>query len=279
MNNDGTYVWLYRRITDRTWYRNIPVKTLFIHCIIKANWADKQYECEVVKRGTFVTSIRKLADETGLTERQVRTALDVLIDNKMIEKIPSQSKTLVIVLNYDLYQKNHPNCAILATHKTTQCATHEETQCASTDEPLDKGQFICDTQYTTHSMTQQTTHETTTTNKYIKNNKEKRYAQMSNNEPQKQFDKECAFKKFWNLYPKKKDKKRAHDKFIKLCKDEKTFNEIFKGLNLQMETVNWKKNNGQYIPYPSSWLNGELWNDEVGTNELEARREVKVSDW
>lgn len=48
---------------------------LFIHCLLKANWQEKAWKGESNPgRGQFVTSLSKLAEETGLTIRQTRTA-------------------------------------------------------------------------------------------------------------------------------------------------------------------------------------------------------------
>ena len=282
MTSKGTYILLYRKITQRDWYKNVPVKTVFIHCIMKANWTDKMYKGEVVKRGTFITSRRKLADETGLTEREVRTALEVLVDNKMIDKIPSKSNTLVIVLNYDLYQKNDEICADLASHKTSQCVT----QCAMPENALNIGLFHGVTQ----SPTQQVTHKTTTTNKNINNNKEKRSAQIAQSTPdcdtqnsgvmlENAFDRENAFNEFWKVYPKKRDKKKSHIKFLSVCKNEQVYKSIMDGLRRQAASADWLKNNGQYIPYPATWLNGERWNDEVDEVITSSPREIKAGDW
>lgn len=278
MASKGTYILLYRKITQRDWYKNVPVKTVFIHCIMKANWTDKMYKGEVVKRGTFITSRRKLADETGLTEREVRTALEILVDNKMIDKIPSKSNTLVIVLNYDLYQKNDEICADLASHKTSQCVT----QCAMPENTLNKG-FLDDGE-------QYVTHQTTTTNKNINNNKEKRYAQIAQSASdcdtqnsgvilENAFDREHAFNEFWKAYPKKRDKKKSHIKFLSVCKNEQVYKSIMDGLGKQVASADWLKNNGQYIPYPTTWLNGERWNDEVDEFNTSSSREIKAGDW
>lgn len=71
------------------------------------------------------------------------------------------------------------------------------------------------------------------------------------------------FDAFWKLYPRKVNKKKAKDKFFKICKDENTFNAIMCGLKKQMKSVEWQNNGGKYIPHPTTWLNGERWQDEV----------------
>ena len=38
-----------------------------------------------------------------------------------------------------------------------------------------------------------------------------------------------------------------------------------KGLEQQKLSADWKKDGGKYIPYPSTWLNDERWEDELAT--------------
>ncbi len=70
------------------------------------------------------------------------------------------------------------------------------------------------------------------------------------------------FDAFWKVYPKKVNKKPAYNKFRKVCKDEKTFNEIMTGLKAQVQMV-FSKRERKYIPAPDVWLNQERWTDEV----------------
>lgn len=85
------------------------------------------------------------------------------------------------------------------------------------------------------------------------------------------------FDAFWDLYPRKVNKKKSKEKFLKICKDEKIFNSIMRGLKKQMKSVEWQNDGGKYIPHPTTWLNGERWLDEVdessddsNTNDMNA---------
>nr|DAU83776.1 MAG TPA: replisome organizer [Caudoviricetes sp.] len=73
--------------------------------------------------------------------------------------------------------------------------------------------------------------------------------------------KEMWFESFWEIYPKHQDKKKAKQKFLKLCKDEKEYKAIMDGLRNVLPV--WAKKDTKYIPMPTTWLNGERWNDEV----------------
>lgn len=79
--------------------------------------------------------------------------------------------------------------------------------------------------------------------------------------------KEMWFESFWEIYPKHQDKKKAKQKFLKLCTDEKKYQEIMDGLRNVLPM--WAKKDNKYIPMPTTWLNGERWNDEVNVNLYE----------
>jgi hypothetical protein len=69
------------------------------------------------------------------------------------------------------------------------------------------------------------------------------------------------FEEFWLLYPRKKDKKRAKKIWDRINKDHDT-DMILKDIrNRLLNDRQWK--NEQFIPHPSTYLNNELWNDEI----------------
>lgn len=82
-----------------------------------------------------------------------------------------------------------------------------------------------------------------------------------------QFDPRDVFDIFWSKYPRKVKKKKTLEKFIKICKTEDIFKDIITGLEKYIISKEWKKNNGEFIPHPTSWLNGEMWNDEIEVND------------
>jgi hypothetical protein len=102
---DG-WIKIHRQLEDWEWYTNIPVKTLFIHCLLKANHKDNQWQGIVIKKGSFVTSYENLSIETGLTVRQIRTALNKL---KMTGEVTHKGQSrysIITINNWNLYQDN-----------------------------------------------------------------------------------------------------------------------------------------------------------------------------
>lgn len=100
------YIKLYRSTLDWQWYKNKNTKVLFIHMLLKANWKDGKFEGKTIQRGSFVSSVIKLADETDMSIREVRTAISHLEETGEIA-VKSYSKYSVFtVKNYSQYQTN-----------------------------------------------------------------------------------------------------------------------------------------------------------------------------
>lgn len=104
MAEHSTFIKLDRNIMRWRWYKNGPVLRLFIHLLFKANVTDNDFEDITVKRGQVVTSIHQLSEQTGLSEKQVRTALEHLKSTNEVASTSSNRYTLITLVNYDAYQ-------------------------------------------------------------------------------------------------------------------------------------------------------------------------------
>ena len=72
----------------------------------------------------------------------------------------------------------------------------------------------------------------------------------------------ALFAAFWDAYPKKKGKGYAETAFAKAIK-KTDLNTMLTAIHAQKQSRDWQKDRGQFIPYPSTWLNGRGWEDEV----------------
>ena len=69
-----------------------------------------------------------------------------------------------------------------------------------------------------------------------------------------------AFDAFWAAYPKKTGKEAAKKSFARAKADIGT---MLSALEVQKQSEQWTKNNGQFIPNPTTWLNQGRWEDEL----------------
>lgn len=76
-----------------------------------------------------------------------------------------------------------------------------------------------------------------------------------------------VFDDFYRHYPKKKNKQAAQKAWNKLKPTKELLQKMICALEQHKKLPDWKKENGQFIPYPSSWLNGKRWEDEMDTGD------------
>lgn len=98
------YIKLSRKLLVWEWYGNINTCRLFIHMLLKANWKEGRFEGKVIPRGSFVSSLPKLAEETQLTIREIRTAISHLKSTGEVTCKAYSKFTVFTVNNYCLYQ-------------------------------------------------------------------------------------------------------------------------------------------------------------------------------
>ena len=68
------------------------------------------------------------------------------------------------------------------------------------------------------------------------------------------------FEKFWSEYPKKVARKEAEKAFSRVKVE---LSVVLSGLDKWKKSEQWTKDDGQFVPHPTTWLNQERWNDEV----------------
>lgn len=76
---------------------------------------------------------------------------------------------------------------------------------------------------------------------------------------------DLGFDIFWKAYPKKKSKGDAEKWWKKNKPSKELLIKIVAAIGRLKQTADWKKDNGQFIPYPASWLNSKGWEDETET--------------
>ncbi len=74
---------------------------------------------------------------------------------------------------------------------------------------------------------------------------------------------EEVFESFWKLYPRKCGKEPARKAFAKINPSPELLAQMVESLAKHCASTGWTKDDGQFIPHASTWLNQKRWNDEV----------------
>ena len=75
---------------------------------------------------------------------------------------------------------------------------------------------------------------------------------------------------FWPTYPRHEDKKKAASAMDNLNPGDEMKADIMRGLMAQVKSEQWGKDNGQFIPHPTTYINGARWEDEFTSKRAQA---------
>lgn len=79
--------------------------------------------------------------------------------------------------------------------------------------------------------------------------------------------KKTTFDIFWKAYPKKKSKGQAEKAWEKIKPSEQLLETMLSTIETAKTSKEWAKDNGEFIPYPATWLNAKGWEDEYTLSE------------
>jgi len=190
-------------------------------------------------------SQKLLMEKSGRSNKAIATAIDNSIKKEWIEARDKNGKLL------DTPQKRSGNRVYYRLGKifldkisyedSSQDTSEEITQDSQTCEHFSQTCELNDTKPVkkVHSTKETVTKETI----------------------QKQFD------QFYLSYPKRVQKSVALKSWIKLSPSPSLFQAILKDIEKKKKSRNWLKDDGQYIPYPATYLNQRRWEDEEEQKE------------
>lgn len=105
------WISIHRKILEcDIWANNEPfdMRSAWIDLLLLANHEDVEivfdYEPFTVKRGQFLTSVRKLGARWSWSKNRVLKYLRLLESLNMIERHSNNQRTLITIVKYDIYQ-------------------------------------------------------------------------------------------------------------------------------------------------------------------------------
>lgn len=104
MAEKSTYIKLDRNMRFWRWFKNPKTVLVWIWLIMNANIEDHDFERETIHRGEVATSRNTISSATGLTENEVRTALNHLKSTGEITSRARPKYQVITILRYSDYQ-------------------------------------------------------------------------------------------------------------------------------------------------------------------------------
>lgn len=98
------YIKLHRKLLQWEWWGDELMVKAWIYCLLNATYKDIIWKGVTVVRGSFVTSMRHMAEDLDCTYCMVRSLLSRLQESKNIEYKCFNTHTLIVIVNYESYQ-------------------------------------------------------------------------------------------------------------------------------------------------------------------------------
>lgn len=116
---DDGFIKLYRSMLKWEWYQDQNTKSVFIHLLLNANWEDSRYRGHEVPKGSLVCGRKKLADDLGLSEQEIRTSLNHLKSTNEITIQSTNRFSIITIVNWEKFQGFKEESTNKPTNKPT----------------------------------------------------------------------------------------------------------------------------------------------------------------
>lgn len=97
------FVQIHKKIKEWEWYTDMPTCKLFFHILLSANYKKANWRGNEILPWQFITSLEHLANDSGLSIQQVRTALEKLISTNEITRQSTSLYTILTLNNWESY--------------------------------------------------------------------------------------------------------------------------------------------------------------------------------
>ena len=262
--SENGWICLHRKIIDSMVFQNEGLLKLWIWCLAKANhetaWVPfvtgRSVSSVKVKPGQFIFGRKSAAKELMMDESTIYKRMKLLEKHKNLTIESNTHYSIISIINWDTYQNIKLNGNIESNRQVTG---KEQASNTNNNDNNDNKEEIYDQNSLIDSVSSEDSQPTPPSNKLNRECSAKKKQAMSE-------QLSTSFGLFWQEYPRKVSKKTAESAWIKINPQNGTVEKILSALKEYKKTEQWQKNNGQFIPHPSSWLNQERWKDEITCN-------------
>ena len=113
------YIKLHRKLLDWGWYKDPNTKAVFLHLLLTANFTESEYMGVKIYPGQTVIGRKALAETLGMSERNVRTALNHLKSTNEVTIKVTNKFSVVTIVGWEKYQVDELKPTGKKTNKMT----------------------------------------------------------------------------------------------------------------------------------------------------------------
>jgi hypothetical protein len=269
---DRGYVRLFRRLLQHPiWTQLSPgVLKVALFFLLKANYKPTQWydgaRSVGVPAGSFITSYASVAAACSLSTQQIRDAFAHLERTQFATYKRTHRWTLVTVLNWATYQAVGDEGNTLENIDRNTCGNRQgtldkeeknkRTICASPDGDPRVGEPFS-----------------------LSGPEAAPLPARPNRRAGRELtpEQELWFSAWWSEYWRRTAKKGAREAFRKLVRTEARYQQIMAATRAQAPEMLSRPEDRR--PYPTTWLNGERWEDEAGGVPRQQTGGTTYADW
>jgi len=223
MDDDNTFILLYRKSINSRVFRNDALWKVWTWCLLKASYKERwvtmitgKSEIEVkIHPGQFVYGRFSAAKELNMKPSSVRNRMEKLKNMRNVDIKEDSQYSIVSIINWDAYQIKKNKEDIKEDSRGTIKGQSKDT-----------------------------------------NNKVNKVEKVNNKDIYTP-----NFTSFWESYPKKIGKGAAFKSYQNIKEPRPSLDIILNAVTEQNKSKQWQNN--QFIPNPSTWLNQRRWDDEI----------------
>lgn len=99
------WIKIFRKMTEWEWYKDGNTMRLFLHLLLTANTKEGYWQGTQIKRGQVATSLSSLANDLGLSIRNIRTSLAKLKTTRNLTCQATNKLTIITICKFEDYQE------------------------------------------------------------------------------------------------------------------------------------------------------------------------------
>lgn len=226
--------------------------------------------------GQLVTGRSQLAAYVGLTERSVRTCLNLLKSTNRVTSKTTNKYSIISITNYERYQGlNFENDQQNDQQSDQQIQSDQQNDQQKQYNLFNDFTVLPNQKFCERPANRPTNNQDKRKKEIEKEEieKERKYSKKEKDKEEKDKEKKktfalfspnqlILFKKFWEAYPKKRSKGQAEKTWKKINPDEQLVEIMIFTIERAKTSDDWLQDDGKFIPHPSTWLNAKGWEDE-----------------
>ena len=128
------FIKIDRKIQKWEWYDDLNMCGFFLHLLLLANWEDRRWHGIVIKRGSFVTSYRKLADSMHVSSVTIYKWIKRLTETGELTVTSTSRYTVISIVSYDFYQSKKTEKETQKKYKVNTEETQSKHELYTTEE-------------------------------------------------------------------------------------------------------------------------------------------------